>query len=465
MTLISRLNNIVGESRVRTDPEGLQLWGLDWTRFYTPEPVAIVFVRTIDEIRQLVALARETGVGLVPSGGRTGLSGGACATSGEIVVSFDQMNQVLEFDATSQTIRVQSGMITAAVQQYAREQDLFYPVDFASSGSSQLGGNISTNAGGIRVLRYGMTRDQVMGLTVVTGAGEVLKLNNGLKKNNTGYDLRHLFIGAEGTLGFIVDATLQLQPAPVASTVILLCITSMEDCLSILNTFQQRVVLNAFEFFSDQALRHVLEHSDLTEPFAEPGKFYVLLEFEAAAESDLEAAIEAFEACTSAGTVTDGVVASSVEQNQMLWQYRERISESITPRTPYKNDISVVLNLIPEFLTAIDELVSQQYPDFEVIWFGHVGDGNLHLNILKPRSWQVERFKSECEIVSREVLALVERFNGSISAEHGVGLLKRDQLGFTRSVEEITAMRAIKAIFDPDGIMNPGKLLNDTNAF
>ncbi|MFT7218727.1 MAG: FAD/FMN-containing dehydrogenase [Candidatus Azotimanducaceae bacterium] len=458
MTLVERLKNIVGESRVKTDRADLEHYGLDWTRFYDPKPIAIVFVRTTGEAVALVNLAREAGIPLVPSGGRTGLSGAACATAGEIVVSFEQMNQVLEFDAASSSVRVQPGIVTKELQAFAQERGLLYPVDFASSGSSQLGGNISTNAGGIRVIRYGMTRDQITGLKVVTGRGDVLDLNKGLAKNNTGYDFRHLFIGAEGTLGLIVEATVQLLPAPEASVVILLAVPKIEGCLMILESFKRAVTINAFEFFSDPALRQVLLQSDLTSPFEVASPYYVLIEYESAGSTDMDKALAAFERCVEDGVVTDGIIASSGEQSEALWQYRERISESITPRTPYKNDISVKISRIPAFLEEIDALVQQRYPSFEVIWFGHVGDGNLHLNILKPEGWETGRFKAECERVSHEVLGLVERYEGSISAEHGVGLLKKDHLGFTRSVAEIEAMRAIKFAFDPDGIMNPGKV-------
>ena len=459
MDILPRLKEIVGEENVSNERKVLVAYGMDWSPFFEPDPVAIVFVRTTKQVIQLVQFARTKGIGLVPSGGRTGLSGGACAINREVVVSFEKMNQVLDFSSADASVTVQPGVITANLQSFAKEKDLYYPVDFASSGSSQIGGNIATNAGGIRVLRYGMTRQHISGLKVVTGAGELLELNRGLTKNNTGYDLRHLFIGSEGTLGFVVEATVQLSPTPEKATVMLLATARMEDCLQILTAFREHITLNAFEFFSNNALGFVLSESDLESPFSTSFAFYVLLEFESPGEQALADALTAFERCTSRGWVADGIVASSESQNRSLWQYRERISESIRSRTPYKNDIAVRVSQVPEFLQKIEQLVGMSYPDFETVWFGHIGDGNLHLNILKPAELLAEQFKKQCEKVNDSILLVVQEFGGSVSAEHGIGLLKKGQLLFSRSDREIDSLKSIKAIFDPNGIMNPVKLL------
>lgn len=459
MVLLPQLIEIVGEACVTTRTEDLQHYGQDWTRFYQPNPSAVVFVRDAAQLQALVRFARKTQTALVPSGGRTGLSAGACATNGEVVVSFDRMDQILDFDAPSASVTVEAGVVTARLQEFAVAQGLYYPVDFASSGSSQIGGNVATNAGGIRVIRYGMTRDQVTGLKVVTGKGELLEVNKGLVKNNTGFDLRHLFVGSEGTLGFVVEATLKLVPAPAPASVMLLSISRMQDCQEILARFRRACTLNAFEFFSQRALDHVMDRSGLAAPFAISSPYYVLLEVEQTVSTMANRALQAFEECVAGGWVTDGIVAGSEQQNRELWQYRERISESITPLTPYKNDISVRISQIPAFLEQADALVKQHYPSFEVVWFGHIGDGNLHLNILKPQGYDVETFKMECEQVSELILQMVQSFGGSISAEHGVGLLKKSQLHFTRSELEIETMRSIKQVFDPDQIMNPGKLI------
>ncbi len=457
--VLDALKQVVGESNLATDEATLQTYGLDWTRFYTPAPSAVVFARDTAQLSALVGFANTHNLALVPSGGRTGLSGGAVASRGEIVVSFDKMNRILDFDQRDATVVVEPGVVTQALQQFASDQGLFYPVDFASSGSSQIGGNIATNAGGIKVLRYGLTRNQITGLKVITGSGDVLELNQGLTKNATGYDLRHLFIGSEGTLGFIVEATIQLIRPPQNLTVVLLSIPQMVDVMAVLSVFRQHLDLTAFEFFSDRALFHVQAHHGIKAPFESESPFYALLEFENDSTEQLERAMAAFEQCVGDGLATDGVLSQSEQQRRDLWKYREYISESITPHMPYKNDLSVRVSRVPDFLAAVDEIIVRRYPDFEIVWFGHIGDGNLHLNILKPSGWAVDRFKQECETVSEEVLALVREFGGSISAEHGVGLLKRDQLHFSRTESELGLMREIKRMFDPNGVMNPGKLL------
>ena len=456
LTMIERLVEIFSSARVRTDPEALTVWGTDWTRVYSPEPAAVVFPETIEEVVALVHLANETKLALVPSGGRTGLSAGAVASAGEVVVSFDRMNRVLGFDATDRLVSCQAGVVTQVLQEFAAQQGLFYPVDFASSGSSQIGGNIATNAGGIKVIRYGLTRDWVAGLTVVTGAGEVLRLNHGLVKNATGYDLRHVFIGSEGTLGFVVEAEMRLTASPGPQRVMVLAVPSFAAILDVLALSQRNMTLSAFEFFSELAMTKVIAHRGLRRPVAEPGSFYALVEFD---ETALEAALGVFERCLEAGFATGGVLSNSEAEARELWALREGISESITPETPYKNDLSVRVSQMPEFLAEVDQLVAASYPDFEVCWYGHIGDGNLHLNILKPAALATDVFYARCHEISPRIFEVVARRSGSVSAEHGVGLLKRDFLGYTRSPEELAAMRALKDVFDPGGIMNPGKLL------
>ena len=457
--VITALQQIVGEKGVKTDSESLITYGKDWTKQYLPKPSAIVFPSSTEQVQQLVQLANREQLAIVPSGGRTGLSGGAVATGGEIVVALDKMNTLQNFNGIDRTVQCGAGVITEQLQQFAEEQDLFYPVDFASSGSSQIGGNISTNAGGIKVIRYGMTRDWVAGLTVVTGKGDVLTVNKDLVKNATGYDFRHLFIGAEGTLGIVTEATIRLARPPKDLTVLVLGVENFANIMDVLTTFQGALDLTAFEFFSDKAANHVVAQGHVQKPFASPCQFYALLEFENNAADQLETAMQLFEQCVENGWVLDGVMSQSAGQAANLWRLREDISESIAPRTPYKNDISVRVSDVPAFLTAVDDVVTQHYPDFDIIWFGHIGDGNVHLNILKPESWSQESFFEKCHQVSQWVFEIVERFQGSVSAEHGVGLLKRDYLSYTRSQEELDYMRALKAVFDPNNIMNPGKML------
>lgn len=452
------LEDVFTPGRVRTNANDLAAWGIDWTRNFQPAPCAVVFPETVEEVVALTRLANAEGLALVPSGGRTGLSGGAVAANGEIVVSFDRMNRILAFDAVDRLAKCQAGVVTAALQQYAQDRGLFYPVDFGSSGSSQIGGNIATNAGGIRVIRYGLTRDWIAGLKVVTGTGAVLDCNNGLVKNATGYDLRHLFIGSEGTLGFIVEAEVRLRPPPPPQRVMVLGLDSMAAILPVLEAFQAALSLSAFEFFSETALTHVLRRRGLQRPLAGAAPFYALIEFDAAAE---DAALEAFQAAVGRKWVDDGVISQSDLQAASLWALREGITESIAPLAPYKNDLSVRASVVPDFLGEVDRIVGTHYPDFEICWYGHIGDGNLHLNILKPEGLSTDEFHARCHRVSPALFEAVRRRGGSISAEHGVGLLKRDFLEYSRSPAEIELMRGVKAVFDPNGVMNPGKLLAD----
>ena len=458
--IIQELSAVLTPEQVAVDPASLETYGQDWTRFTPPAPTAIVFPRDTADVVAVVECARRCQFALVPSGGRTGLSGGACAANGEVVVSMDKMNAISPVNLTDRTVTVGAGAITQNVQQAARDADLFYPVDFASSGSSQIGGNIATNAGGINVIRYGMTREWVAGLTVVTGKGEVLELNKGLMKNNTGLDFRHLFIGSEGILGFITEATLKLTAPPKDPTVLVLGLSDMSAIMAVLDRIQSTTPLLAYEFFSELAVSKVVDHAGVARPFETCTPLYALVEFER--ENDMTDAhvFEAVEQCMEEGWVIDAVMSQSVAQARALWRLREDISETISKWTPYKNDISSTVSKVPELLAAVDDVVHKNYPNWEVVWYGHIGDGNLHLNILKPENLQIEEFKARCNEVSTDIFDAIKRLGGSVSAEHGVGTLKAPYLGYSKSDSEIDAMRAIKAIFDPDGILNPGKVFS-----
>ena len=456
-SILSALRAIVGDDRVYTDEASLLLYGRDWTRAHNPKPAAAVLPSTVDQVQAVVRLAAAENLAIVPSGGRTGLSGGAIAADGELVLAMDRMVTMEGFNPVDRTVRCGAGVITKQLQEFAQQHGLFYPVDFASSGSSQIGGNISTNAGGIKVIRYGMTRDWVAGLKVVTGTGELLNLNQGLVKNNAGYDLRQLIIGAEGTLGVVVEATMQLCRSPAELVVLVLGVPDMAAIMKVLAVFQGAIDLSAFEFFSDLALAKVTEHQGLQRPFATPTNYYALIEIDS---SDMVRAMELFEQCVESTWVLDGVVSQSTAQANALWRLREDISETISRWTPYKNDISTLVSRVPDFLSEIEEVVNEHYPEFEIIWYGHIGDGNVHLNVLKPDHLSMDEFQSRCAEVSRMVFEIVQRYEGSVSAEHGVGLLKKGYLHYSRSELEIQIMRQIKAVFDPQGIMNPGKVFD-----
>lgn len=457
---LTRLAAIVGESRVRTDADSLKTWGCDWTKMYAPAPSAIVFPSSVEQVRDVVLLANAAGFAIVPSGGRTGLSAGAVAANGEVVISFDYLNKVLNFIPEDRAVRIQAGVVTEQLQNFAEAQGLYYPVDFASAGSSQLGGNIGTNAGGIKVIKYGMTRHWVLGLKVVTGKGDILELNKDMIKNATGYDLRHLFIGAEGTLGLVVEATMKLERAPRNLQVMVLGTPDFPSVMHVLKAFQAQLDLTAFEFFSELSTQLVTEHQGIPRPFDTTTPFYALIEFEALSEDMSAQALAIFEHCVAEGWVVDGVLGQSETQAKNLWRLREDISETIARFTPYKNDISVMIARVPEFIADIDAIVAAQYPDFRVVWFGHIGDGNLHLNILKPDDMAKEDFFAKCKGVNVQVFETVQRYNGSISAEHGVGMTKKPYLTYTRSEVEVAYLKAIKQVFDPNNVMNPGKIFD-----
>jgi FAD/FMN-containing dehydrogenase len=445
--------------RLVTDPADLEHYGRDWTRRWTPAPLAIALPGSVEEVQAILRWASAQGVAVVPSGGRTGLSGGAVAANGELVLSLERMNKPLAFDAVDRTLTVQAGMALEAVHNAALEHGLIYPVDFAARGSCSIGGNIATNAGGIRVIRYGNTREWIAGLKVVTASGELLELNKGLIKNSSGYDFRQLLIASEGTLGVIVEATLKLTDPPPASNVMLLALPSFEVLMQVFAAFRERMQLQAFEFFTDRALEHVLAHGAQA-PFTEVHPFYVVTEFAAGDEVQEAAAMAAFEACMEQGWVSDGVVSQSDAQAAQLWRLREGITEAVARYKPYKNDVSVRISAMPAFMARTQALIGDAYPHFDVVWFGHIGDGNLHINVLKPDATDDAQFLQQCEHVTKLLAQVLKEFDGSISAEHGIGLVKKGYLDSTRGVAEIALMKAVKRAFDPQGLLNPGKVFD-----
>jgi FAD/FMN-containing dehydrogenase len=456
---LPRLAQRAPQVQIRTDASDLEHYGRDWTRRWTPAPLAIAFPSSTEDVQEIVRWAVESGVALVPSGGRTGLSGGAVAANGELVVSFERMNRVLGFDPVDRYLTVQPGVALQTVQEAARQQGLLYPVDFASRGSCQIGGNIATNAGGIRVIRYGNTRQWVAGLKLVTGDGSLLDLNRGLIKDASGYDLRHLVIGSEGTLGLVVEATLALTDAAPPSQVMLLALPAMDALMRVFELCRAKLTLSAFEFFTERALHHVVAHG-AKRPFDAASPYYVVTEFDSADEPAQAVALAVFEQCLEAGWVTDGALSQSEAQAATMWQLREGITESLARHRPYKNDISMRISVVPAFLGEMQDLFEREYPDFDVVWFGHIGDGNLHINIIKAAGLDDATFIGQCEQVTHVLADRLAAHGGSISAEHGIGLVKKAALGSARSAAEINIMRGIRAVLDPAGIMNPGKLFD-----
>jgi FAD/FMN-containing dehydrogenase len=441
-----------------TDPHELAEFGKDWTKTYAPDPLVVCFPRTTDEVARLLRLASDLEIPVVPSGGRTGLAGGAVAAKKEAVLSFRRMTRMDPVDDMARTVRVQAGAITEAVHHHANPHGLTWPVDFASKGSSQVGGNIATNAGGVNVIRYGLTRQWVLGLEVVLPTGEILELNGALEKNNTGTDLRQLFIGSEGTLGVITEATLKLAPLPREEEVFLFAVSSLDAVLELFRLARAApITLQAFEFFTHRCLARVKKHLGARPPFAAPSSHYVLVEIERPADP---ATTERWlDEVLASGGVTDGTMAQSPREAEEFWRLREGISESLASTgLPHKNDVALPIARLRSFCAELDAFFSTHYVGWEICNFGHIGDGNLHINILKPEAMPTDEFRVATKAVDRDLFALVRKHQGSISAEHGIGLLKKEFLAFARSPLEIELFRRMKRIFDPKGILNPGKI-------
>ena len=454
-SLADLLKNLLSSDQVSDTLEDLTHYSKDWLKSYQGQASFVVFPKSTEDVVKLVNWAEKHNKKLVPSGGRTGLSGGAAALNKEIVVSFEKMNTISDFDPWEQSVQAQAGVITQDLKNFALQKNLFFPISFAAEGSSQIGGNIATNAGGAHVLRYGSMRERVLGLEVVTGRGEVLNLGRGLVKNATGYRLMELFIGSEGTLGFITKALLKLIEPPENLKVFLFSLEKPSSFLPLFQKLRNQCHPTAFEMFTDKGLNYVLKHSSLKYPLEKRNPFYILMEIEQKYE---EQALMAFEQALQEDLITDGTLSQNLTQNQALWSLRENISESLAPHSPYKNDISLRTSLITPFLEEMEALFRKHYPEFPVIWFGHLGDGNLHINILKPENWNEKDFIQKCETVNPVLFSLVKKFKGTISAEHGIGLLKKPYLHYSRSKEEINYMKQIKSIFDPHNIINPGKI-------
>ncbi len=371
------------------------------------------------------------------------------------------MRKLGPVDAIGRSVRVEAGAVTKAVHAHVEPDDLTWPVDFASSGSSQIGGNIATNAGGIRVVRYGTTRHWVLGLEVVTVSGELLQLNGALEKNNTGFDLRQLFIGSEGTLGVITAATLKLERPPRETRVALFGVETLQRALELYRSVRQAEgpVLLAFEFLSDACRRVVEEEGAATSPFSDDHPAYVLVELEAPAGwSSVDAWMEQV---VADGLVRDGVLAESAARSRELWALRESISESLARAgLLHKNDVSIPVAGLPSFVGELQATLAARYPEFGVYLFGHVGDGNVHINVMKPEDLEAEAFFEACHGTDEVLFELVRRHGGSISAEHGIGLLKKPFLRFSRAPAELVAFRNIKRAFDPNLRLNPGKIFD-----
>ena len=469
MTRLDALTKIVGQQHVLTGDEA-QTSLSDWRGRFNGQALAVVRPGNTEEVAQLVKWCLANKVPIVPQGGNTGLCGGATPDqSGEaIVISLTRMNAIRSVDLANDTMIVEAGCILQDIQQAAEQADRLFPLSLAAEGSCTIGGNLATNAGGTQVLRYGNARQLTLGLEVVTAQGEIWNGLRGLRKDNTGYDLRDLYIGSEGSLGIITAATLCLYPRPVAQCTALLALTSIDDAVSVLNVARAGFgpSLTGFELIARNCLEGVVScYPEQRIPFEGESAtlpWYALLEL-SDSESEQHAR-ERFETvlgeAIEAGLVVDAVIAENISQSQALWHLRESIplAEKAYGKG-IKHDVSIPVSRIAEFVETTNVALQRAFPEITHIIFGHLGDGNLHYNVATGAAWTEERLIAEQDAIYELVHDSVHRFNGSISAEHGVGQLKRDLLPRYKDPVELDLMRKIKRALDPDGIMNPGKVL------
>ncbi|WP_243490162.1 FAD-binding oxidoreductase [Massilia violaceinigra] len=464
---LERCRAIAGAAHVLTGEADMAPFLTDWRGRFTGRALAVLRPADTEQVAQLVQACAAHRVPLVPQGGKTGLVLGSVpdASGSAVVLSLARLNRVRELDAVNRTITVDAGCILQAIQEAAALEDCLFPLSLAAEGSCSIGGNLSTNAGGTAVLRYGNTRELCLGLEVVTAQGEIWNGLRGLRKDNTGYDLRDLFIGAEGTLGVITGAVLRLFPQPKASITALVAIAAPRQALDLLSLAQDRcgASLTGFELMSDFCLRLVGTHfPSLAQPFVTRHPQYVLLEL-SSSESEQHAVglLEQTIADAIAQDIADdAVVATSVARSLALWQLREHIPlAQAAAGKNIKHDISLPVSRIADFIDSTDARVLAAYPGCQLVCFGHVGDGNLHYNVAPPPGTAHEDFLANQDAINRIVHDSVAAHAGSISAEHGIGALKRDELKRYKPEVELNMMRAIKAALDPLGIMNPGKIL------
>ena len=465
--IIERIASVVGGAGLVTGEDAMAPYAVDWRKRYTGRPLAVVRPASTQEVAAVVGICAETRTAVVPQGGNTGMQGGAITDSSgtQIQLSTQRLNRVRAIDAVNNTITVEAGCVLAQVQRAAEAAGRLFPLSLGAEGSASIGGNLSTNAGGTAVLRYGNTRDLALGLEVVLADGAVWNGLRGLRKDNTGYDLKHMFIGAEGTLGIITAAVMKLYPLPVARLAGIAAVDSPGDAIRLLQIAQRQSgdSLTGFEMFSDFCLSLVTKHfPGAPAPFRERHRQYVLVEIsDAKSETSGREAIESvFAAGMEQGIVLDAVVAQSLAQAQAMWALRENITEAQAREGQnIKHDVSVPVSRIAEFIETTDAEIRRVRPDARMVTFGHLGDGNLHYNLAGPQDMPAEDFLRAADALTRIVHDNVARLNGSISAEHGLGQAKREEIRRYKSALELELMRRVKAALDPLGIMNPGKVI------
>ncbi|HHK73801.1 MAG TPA: FAD-binding oxidoreductase, partial [Rhizobiales bacterium] len=462
--LLTRFAAITGERHALRDEEGMAPYLVEWRDKFTGKAALVLRPANVQEVSKILALAHETRTGIVPQGGNTGLVGGQIPdmSGAQIIVSLARLNHIRNVDAENNSMIVEAGCILEHIQTRAEEAGRFFPLSLASEGSCQIGGNLSSNAGGTGVLAYGTARELVLGLEVVLADGRIWNGLRSLRKDNTGYDLKALFLGAEGTLGIITAAALKLYPCPARLETALLAVPDLKAALRLLHDLgDMGGTLSTFEIMPRMGIEFVLRHiPGVRDPFEAVHEWYVLAEVSGGSAGLRDAFEQVLMNDIEGGIVIDAVLAENQTQREEFWRLRHGLSEAQKPEGgSIKHDISVPVSRMPEFIDRASAAVKAFIPGCRPVPFGHMGDGNVHFNVSQPVDMEREAFLNQWEAMNAIVHDIVTQMNGSISAEHGIGILKRDLLPGVKSTVELDMMRSLKSTFDPHGILNPGKLI------
>jgi D-lactate dehydrogenase (cytochrome) len=461
--IIARLTQIVGANNAITDPAEQEGYLVEERGLYHGHTPLVLRPGSVAEVAAILRLANETKTPIVPQGGNTGLVGGQVPHGGEVLLSLRRLNRIREVDATSNAMTCEAGVVLAKAQAAAADVDRLFPLSLGAEGSCTIGGNLSTNAGGTSALAYGVARDLVLGLEVVLADGQIWHGLNKLKKDNTGYDLKHLFMGAEGTLGVITAAVLKLFPRPRAVETAFIGLPSPRAAIALLNLVQERTggAATSFELIKSLGLELALRHGrGVRDPLPSKHPWYVLLQL-SSQSAGLRAVMEdVLAAAAERGLIEDATIAESLDQAKAFWHIREILPEAQKPEGgSVKHDISVPIASVPQFLEQADAAVEKLIPGVRPVPFGHIGDGNIHYNVSQPVGADKEAFLARWYEVNAVVDDVVAKLGGSISAEHGIGVMKRDLLPGVKDPVALNLMRTFKRTLDPNNILNPGKVV------
>jgi D-lactate dehydrogenase (cytochrome) len=461
--LIARFASIVGDKYAVTDQHDIAAYTTEERMLYHGHTQLVLRPGSTAEVSSICKLANETRTAIVPQGGNTGLVGGQTPHHGEIVVSMRRMDRVRDLDPQSNTMTCESGMVLLNAQKHASDADRLFPLSLGAEGSCTIGGNLSTNAGGNTALAYGVARDLVIGLEVVLADGRVLNALSKLKKDNTGYNLHNMFIGAEGTLGIITAAVLKLFPKPRAVETAFIGVKSPQAALALLGVARSEASgsVTSFELVSDIVIELCVRHGNgIRDPMPKRYPWYVLMELTSPAASLSETMETILSRGLEEGLIEDAVIASSLQHRRSFWDLRDFVTHSQKPEGgSIKHDVSVPVASVPAFIEKGSAAVVKLMPGARVVAFGHLGDGNIHFNITQPPGADKQAFLNRWREMNDVVHGVVSEFGGSISAEHGIGVMKRDELVHVKDPVAMQLMRSLKATLDPNGIMNPGKVV------